>query len=52
MTDTISIPVTATMAKQPDGTYKMIEAEYVDIDVAVFVRFLAGAFGIREVNGQ
>lgn len=39
------IPVTATMQKQPDGTYKMINAEYEDIPADLIAQKLITAFG-------
>jgi len=50
MNELISIPVTATIKKQPDGSFKMTSAEFMEVDPAAFVEFLAGAFGLREVK--
>ena len=45
MTDNhIRIPVSARMRKQPDGSFEMIDAEYVDTTADVVARFIINAF--------
>lgn len=51
---TITIPVSATMRKQPDGSFKMVNAEYATLDVAEVAFFIANKLGIplsqRKMN--
>ena len=44
MSDTIKIPVQALMRRQPDGTYKMAEAEYAEVSTAYIAKWLADRF--------
>ena len=44
MDKTMRIPVEATMSRQPDGSYKMVQAEYADISADDFAKFLLKAF--------
>lgn len=43
---TITIPVEATMRKQPDGSWKMVEANYVTVDASLVAAFIARKFGL------
>lgn len=40
-TDTITIPVRATMHRQPDGSFRMIDADYAITSTDTLARFLA-----------
>jgi len=53
MTDTTcTIPVRATMSRQPDGTYAMTNAVYADIPADYIARMLIEAFGgVPVLNG-
>lgn len=42
----ITIPVAATMQKQPDGSYKMVKAEYITTTADAVARFLLERFHI------
>lgn len=44
--DTITIPVKATMSKQPDGSFKMTAAEYATVPVDVVAALIAEKFGL------
>ena len=46
MGDMITIPVSATMQKQPDGSFKMVDAEYRTVEADVIARFLMERFGV------
>jgi len=43
--DTCSIPVKATMRRQPDGTYSMADAVYKEIPVDYIAELLVRTFG-------
>lgn len=48
----VTIPVKATMQKQPDGSYKMVNAEYVTVEADVIARFLVIAFRISPEKAK
>jgi len=48
MTDTITIPVSAVMVKQPDGSYKISNAEYAEITPETIAYLFASAFNMRD----
>lgn len=42
----ITLPVVATMRLQPDGSFKMVEAEYITVSADVVARFLLDRFHV------
>ena len=50
MSNNITIPVRATMRRQPDGSYKMCEAERVTVDADVVARFILERLGVDYVD--
>jgi hypothetical protein len=46
MNNMITLPVQARMVKQPDGSYKMTEAQYITVEADAVARFLLAAFDV------
>ena len=44
----IRLPVQAVMSRQPDGTYKIAEAERVTVEADIIARWLLAAFDVIE----
>jgi hypothetical protein len=51
MSGNITIPVTAALSKQADGTYAVVTAEYADIPAAALARWLLERFNVPVVEG-
>ena len=49
MNTTITIPVQATMSRQPDGSWRMVDAECVDVAAETVARFFLDVFHIPAV---
>lgn len=47
--DMLTIPVQATMRRQEDGSYKMVDAEYAEISARDFAAFLIRGFGLEPI---
>jgi len=43
---TITLPVKATMRRQVDGKFEMVNAEYMTVDVAVVAGYIAERTGL------
>jgi len=52
MADDIIIPVQATMRRQPDGSYKMVEPEYIIASAATVARYLMDALHVPAGGGE
>lgn len=49
---TITMPVKACMVKQPDGTFKMEQAEYLTTEAGLVAQWLLAAFGVPAEKKQ